>query len=235
MIAVMTSMPTDSSTSVLYAAAVESFIAFARTLTPAQWQMPVPCLPGWDVRDVLSHVSGVSDDAFAGRLDGVASDAWTASQIERNREHSVDQLLERWTEQYIGFGEILDAIGEHRPPFDCHAHEHDVRHALGLAGNRDHGVVEAGVNIMAQGFAELPFAVTIELDDGRSFTSGGDGGDEPGVTVRGLTMFEVFRSRLGRRARSQVEAYDWSGDDAQVAATIAAWFNFGPAEQPISE
>jgi hypothetical protein len=48
-------------------------------------------------------------------------------------------------------------------------------------------------------------------------------------------MFETYRSRLGRRARSQVESYSRSGDADVVAAAIDARFHFSPTEQPIDE
>jgi|GEM_PF-367093 len=228
--------PADMPTSVLYVAAVDSFLAFARTLTDEQWSTPVPCLPGWDVRDVLSHVAGIPDDAFAGRMEGAPGEAWTASQVERNRDLATAALLDRWAEQYVAFGDVLDGIGEHRPPFDCHAHEHDIRQALDLAGNRDSLVVEAAAVQLARGF-EPPTPVTIQFVDGRSFTTGNT---EPAnvdgaVSVRGISAFEIFRSRLGRRSRSQVEAYDWSGDDAAVSEVIDAWFQFGPADGPVLE
>jgi uncharacterized protein (TIGR03083 family) len=221
-------------TSALYVEAVESFIAFARTLSDEQWLTPVPCLPGWDARDVLSHVAGIPDDAFAGRMEGAPGEAWTASQVERNRDFTVEHLLAQWTEQYVGFGEVLDGIGEHRPPFDCHAHEHDIRHALGLAGNRAFLVVEVGAQTMATGH-ELAFPVTVHFDDGRSFISGADDAASEGVSVSGLTPFEVFRSGLGRRSRQQVEVYNWVGDVDQIAEAIDSWFSFGPAAGPINE
>ena len=56
-----------------------------------------------------------------------------------------------------------------------------------------------------------------------------------GVELSGATPFEVFRSKLGRRSRSQVEAYDWIGEPAAVAAVLDSWFEFGPAAQPIVE
>ena len=37
---------------------------------------------------------------------------------------------------------------------------------------------------------------------------------------------------LGRRSRSQVERYDWSGDPSAV---LDSWFLFGPAEHDIVE
>ena len=48
---------------------------------------------------MLSHVAGIPDDVFAGRIDGVATDPWTAAQVERNRSLAVDDLLARWDEQ----------------------------------------------------------------------------------------------------------------------------------------
>ena len=217
--------------SVLYVAAAESFIEFARTLDDDQWLTSVPCLPGWDVRDVLSHVAGIPDDAFAGRMEGAPGEAWTASQVERNRDMAAGDLLDRWSEQYVAFGDVLDAIGEHRPPFDCHAHEHDIRHALGLTGNRDSVVVEGAAVQMAR-TVEVPVAVTVTLDDGRSFTSGSG---DAAVTLQGIADFEIVRSRLGRRSRSQVEQYAWAGADADVAAAIDVWFMFGPADAPVTE
>jgi uncharacterized protein (TIGR03083 family) len=223
--------PADMPTSVLYGAAVESFIAFAQTLDDDQWLTPVPCLPGWDVRDVLSHVAGIPDDAFAGRMEGAPGEAWTASQVERNRDMAVGELLDRWAEQYVPFGDVLDGIGEHRPPFDCHAHEHDIRHALGLAGNRDSLIVQAAEVQLARSL-EAPVGVRVALGDGRSFTTGeGD----VAATLQGVSGFEVFRSRLGRRSRSQVRQYDWTGADADVLAAIDAWFVFGPADSPVVE
>ena len=53
--------------------------------------------------------------------------------------------------------------------------------------------------------------------------------------LRGVTPFEIVRSITGRRTREQVEAYDWAGEPDRIAAVVAEWFAFGPAEQPIIE
>ena len=128
---------TERGIAVRYDEATRSFIDFARTLSDADWATPVPCTPLWTVRDVLSHVSGIPDDGLAGRTDGAATEPWTASQVERNAGFTVDELLERWEGQYEVFGAALEAMGEDRPPYDCHSHEHDIRHALGRPGRRD--------------------------------------------------------------------------------------------------
>jgi uncharacterized protein (TIGR03083 family) len=183
----------------------------ARDLSADDWAAPVPCCPGWTVRDVLSHVAGIPDDVFAGRIDGVATDPWTAAQVERNRSLAVDDLLARWDEQSVPFAALMQQIEQDRPPIDCHAHEHDIRHALGRPGDRDSDIIVSAA-------AEM-------LDKLR----------EQGVELRGATPFEVFRSRLGRRSRSQLDDYDWVGEPDAVAAVRDAWFAFGPAEQPIIE
>ena len=41
-----------------------------------------PATPQWRVHDVLAHLVGVPDDVVHGRMDGLASDAWTQAQVD---------------------------------------------------------------------------------------------------------------------------------------------------------
>jgi uncharacterized protein (TIGR03083 family) len=214
-----------------YLLAQQSFSALARTLLADDWAMPMACTPEWTVRDALSHVAGIPDDALAGRMDGAPGEAWTAAQIERNRSLSVDELLDRWDEQTPAFASVLQQIGEGRPPFDLHTHEHDVRQALGRPGNRDSVLVEAMALDLAN-IADCPVALTVEFADGRVARSGDA---DRTVTLAGATPFEVFRSRPGRRSRAQVSAWQWAGDDADIEVVIDRWFIFGPSPDPILE
>jgi uncharacterized protein (TIGR03083 family) len=216
-----------------YVMAQASFAEFARTLSADDWATPTPCTPEWTVRDVLSHVAGIPDDALAGRMDGAPGDAWTAAQVERNASLSVAELLERWDAQTPGFADVLQQIGQGRPPFDCHTHEHDVRQALGRPGNRDSVIVELLALDLAS-IPDSPVALTVELADGRTVRSGPDD-DTHSVTLSGVTPFELFRSRPGRRSREQVRAWNWTGADADIDAIIASWFFFGPSLDPIIE
>lgn len=213
-----------------YRFAVDSFIDYARTLDDAAWATVVPCTPLWTARDVLSHVSGISDDAAAGRMEGAPGEAWTAAQIERNRAFSVDELLTRWGAQAPSFADLIEQVGQGRPPIDCHSHEHDIRHALGQPGARSNAIVDT------PSFATVaaPNRVMIELGDGSTVTTG-DLEAGTTVTLRGATTFELFRSRLGRRSRHQVRSYDWSGADNDIEAVIDVWFAFGPSPVPIVE
>jgi uncharacterized protein (TIGR03083 family) len=216
-----------------YRIAADSFIAFAGTLEPSDWHVGVPCTPEWTVRDVLSHVSGVPDDAIAGRMEGAPGEAWTAAQVDRNRDAEVEVLLARWAEQVPVFAGVLDQIGEFRPPIDCHSHEHDIRHALGRPGNRTNELVDLYGPEFAQ-LEELAVRFVVDLDDGRSVVSG-DVDAATTVELRGLSTFELFRSRLGRRSREQVLGYDWAGESDAVGQVVDRWFVFGPSRTPIDE
>jgi uncharacterized protein (TIGR03083 family) len=214
-----------------YLDASRSFIDLAGGLTPDEWATPVPCNPGWTARDVLSHVSGIPDDAIAGRMDGVASEPWTASQVERNAGFSVRELLDRWGEQREFFAEAIDAMGEHRPPFDCHAHEHDVRQAIGRPGNRDSRIVRECAEALLGNLAALPISLSVAFHDG-SVIDAGAGGPAIALTT---SRFEVFRSMLGRRSVHQVRALDWSGDADAIETAVGGWFTFGPSDLEIIE
>ena len=53
--------------------------------------------------------------------------------------------------------------------------------------------------------------------------------------LRSVTVFELFRSRLGRRSREQVRSCDWTGSDDDIDAVLDSWFIFGPSLLPIDE
>ncbi len=215
-----------------YRSAVDSFVALARTLTDDEWSTPVPCCPGWTCRDVLSHVSGIPDDALHGRLDGVATEPWTASQVERNAAFTVDELHERWRSQYETFAAAIETMDQSRPPCDSCSHEHDVRHAIGRPGDRADPMTRIAMREIVDGLGEVPVELTVETTDIGALRSGGAG---PTVTLRNVTGFDVFRSRLGRRSRTQVTSWDWSGDADAIATTLDHWFGFGPSENDVDE
>jgi hypothetical protein len=223
-------MAHQSSIAERYLFAVGSFLELARTLDEAAWSTPVPCTPPWTVRDVLSHVAGIPDDAIAGRMDGAPGEAWTAAQLERNRPFGVDELLTRWSQQAPIFAAVIDQMGEMRPPIDCHSHEHDIRHALARPGARSNEIIDTPSFAMVA----APTRVVIEFTDGTS-TITGDAASTSTVTLRGFTTFELFRSRLGRRSRQQLRAADWVGDDDDIEAVLDHWFSFGPSPEPIHE
>ena len=223
----------ERSISVRYNEAVESFVEFARSLTDEKWATHVPCTPLWTARDVLSHVSGLPDDGLAGRMEGAPGEAWTQAQVERNADLGVDELLDRLLSQYELLGAAIEEMGEGRPPFDCHSHEHDIRHAIGREGNQDSAIIDDFADLVGASLADLLVRVTITYGDGSVYEVGPI--DATAAATLSISKFDMFRSRLGRRTREQVRALEWGGDDAAIEAAIAAWFIFGPSEHVVDE
>ena len=52
--------------------------------------------PGWTVHDLVAHLAGLCDDWVEGRLDGYASDGWTATQVARFAHVPLDEVLASW-------------------------------------------------------------------------------------------------------------------------------------------
>lgn len=212
----------------LYRDAQRSFVELIRTFDEDDWRVAVPCCPGWTARDVLSHAAGVTLDIAEGNVEGAATDPWTAAQVERWRDTSVDELLTRWDDAIDGVADAIEAFGEARPPLDCHTHEHDLRHAVGRPGNRDSELMRTATTLFGGRPVGRPVEVT--FDDGSILTIPGEGSP---VVLDGVGSFELTRSRLGRRSSAQVRSWRWY--DQLTADELAAWFMFGPSPAPIDE
>ena len=132
---------------------------------------------------------------------------------------------------WSGDPEAIESMGQGRPPFDCHTHEHDLRHAIGRPGGREHPVVDALAAEASGALEHVPATLTIDFTDGGTHAAGGGG---PEATVS-LSRFEYFRSRFGRRSAAQLAAYDWSGDPGAIAAAQDGWWFFGIADEDIVE
>lgn len=211
----------------LYTEVVASAADLFESLSEDDWARPVPCTPEWTVRDLLSHTAGAADDITNGRIEGAASEAWTAAQVERYRDDDPAMLIARWREQAKPVGEMIEMVGEARPVFDTHSHEHDLRHAIGQPGNRETETIARAAKALSRSVAkDAPCTVRL--------TTGDEYGEGP-AAVEALTPFEVFRSRLGRRTPEQLREWAWSGPEADIDASIGQWFAFGPNLAPIHE
>jgi len=101
---------------------------------------PVPACEGWRVRDVIAHLSGLATDIAAGNLDGAATDAWTAAQVDARRDLSIADLLAESDEVGPQLASLLDDFpGRYgaQVAADISVHEHDIRGALQRPGARD--------------------------------------------------------------------------------------------------
>jgi hypothetical protein len=177
-----------------------------RDVDPSMLDEAAPATPGWRVRDVLAHMVGVTDDVVHGRLEGIATDPWTAAQVERRRDVSIAVLLGDWAQYGPGFEKLLVAAPVEiagQAIFDAVTHEHDVRQALSRPGARDSEAMQLSWAWLMSSRADAPAA--------RFVTEHGDevaGRGEPRVTVR-ASRFELIRATTGRRTAAEIAGYGW--------------------------
>jgi uncharacterized protein (TIGR03083 family) len=176
---------------------------------------PVPATPAWTVHDVVAHLAGVMTDVLAGNVEGAGTPPWTTAQVERGRDKSVAEILDTWSASADGFESFLSSPAGAKAGsavVDVHAHETDLRTALGLTPEVPDYVVSWIAERMREGFDSQVAAAGL-----------------PPVTVE-ASDFEMFRGRLGRRTREQVCAFGWSADPTPYLDTF---FLFGPTDEPV--
>jgi uncharacterized protein (TIGR03083 family) len=169
---------------------------------------PSPATPEWRVHDVLSHMVGVTDDVVNGRLDGVATEPWTAAQVDARRTRTAAELLEEWEATAPQFEAVLDAA----PPeivgqalFDAVTHEHDIRCALHAPGARDSDALDIAwdwlIGARSRGGGE---AIRFVTEAGEVVTGAG----LPTYSVE-ASRFELLRATVGRRSPAEIARYTW--------------------------
>lgn len=200
---------------------------------------PVPTCPDWTVHDVVAHLVGACADILAGNIEGVATEAWTAAQVEARRGASLVDLLDEWDD----VGPQVEALAGAFPGrageqwiTDQTTHEHDIRGALGRPGARDSAAADLALGFVVDvgldrslGARGLGPVEVVAGDDRWVVGSATPTGDDPSlrfvgdieaprhhrppsepVAVLKVTPFELFRALTGRRSARQIASFDWS-------------------------
>jgi uncharacterized protein (TIGR03083 family) len=188
--------------------------ALVRSASHEQLEAVAPATPAWRVRDVLAHMVGVPTDVLAGRMEGVASDAWTEAQVERYRGVPLEQVLAEWDEASATVEPMIPDFGvmAGQAIADVVTHEHDIRHALGATEARDSDAVLIGSAWCAQWIAKRSAGEglgTLRVETDLWTHTYGSG--EPDLVLRS-SAFELLRAATGRRSVAQIRAFDWSGE-----------------------
>jgi len=213
----------------LYGETRERLSGLVLRLNDNELATPVPTCPGWSVSDVMYHLLGVVEDVLAGRLTKLATDAETARQVARHRGTPVPSVLETWGELAPPFEELIDRAVSWPAVLDLASHEQDIRGALGRPGARDSDVVRVGAErLLARMQPSVSMRVVCEDFEAQV----GPDDSKQAELLLYTTRFDAFRWRMGRRSRSQVRGYDWSGDPTPV---IDQLFLFGPSPNDIIE
>lgn len=191
-----------------------------------------PATPEWTVHDLLAHLVGVTDDVVHGRLEGVATDPWTARQVEARRAVATAALLDEWDARAAAFEEMLASAPAEitgQAVFDAATHEHDLRHALGAPGARESDAVAIAWSWLVDARGRRGTAAI------RCVTEAGEvvaGVGDPAATVE-ASRFELLRASTGRRSASEIATYRW--DPAPDPQLVLAAPIFRLRDEPLGE
>ncbi len=223
----MASAGPEPALSQLYGQTQARVVALVTELDGRQVEALVPACPDWRVRDVVAHLTAVSEDVLEGRLTGPPSDEQTAAQVARFRDRPLSEVLARWDELGPQFGQAIDGFDVWPAVLDVATHEHDIRGAVGEPGARDSEVVRLGADRLLT-WMQPPVALRVVVED--ETYDLGPAGQEPIVLRTG--RFEALRWRMGRRSRLQLAGLDWAGDPSPVLGHLVV---FGPSPADITE
>ena len=221
--------PSEADLGLLYRGTRERLAGLVLGLDEAQLATPVPACPGWLVSDVIYHLLSVVEDVMAGRLTRPPTDAETSEQVARHRGRALPEAVEMWAEMAPAFEDLIAGARVWPAVMDVASHEQDIRGALGIPGSRDNEVVRLGAErLVTMMQPSQPIRIVCEDFEARV---GPDSETDQELLLR-TNRFETFRWRMGRRSRSQVKGFDWSGDPTPVFDEL---FVFGPSPADIVE
>jgi hypothetical protein len=183
-------------------------------------------------------LAGACDDLLEGRLDGVASDEWTAAQVVARADRSLDEILDEWAEVGPRVEQLFGDRGVHpQLLFDEVTHEHDVRSALDRPGAREDDAVTIALSFVVRAF---PQALGGAGAPALAFRFGGEevvladeGDGAPAQATLTATAFDLVRSCSGRRTLDQIAALDWGGADPAPWLPAFTWGPFTPPVAPV--
>ncbi|MFT5267320.1 MAG: hypothetical protein ACI88C_000744, partial [Acidimicrobiales bacterium] len=97
----------------LYARLQHLIVSQLSSLSDVDAQTAVPTCPGWSVKDVMAHVSGLVAETLAGVPLPRGSDEATARQVNDRAELSLAQLCCEW----VGNADAFAALGDEDPTY----------------------------------------------------------------------------------------------------------------------
>lgn len=163
----------------------------------------VPACPGWTVRQLIAHMVGVPEDVLAGRIDGLATDAWTQAQVDRHAGETLADLRHTLGGLAAEFDPVLRMVPapmNSQFVMDAVTHEHDLREAVGRPGAQDSSAVEVALAWLLR-FFRLPAEASAQL------------------AASGAPGFTVMRAMSGRMSVEAMNAAGLPGEE--IARSLA--------------
>jgi hypothetical protein len=186
----------------------------------------VRATPAWTVRDVLSHVTGITEDLNSLSFDAADADAWTRAQVTRHRDETVAETVAAWDREAprfeAGLGQLGYEWGAHYVA-DLLVHLTDVRASLGLPIPTDEQATRVALDFYLD---DLHAALTedaigtVDVETPPERRTVGAGTRRAGL--RG-DAFDVLRACAGRRTLREIRALAWTGDADPFVARISRY------------
>ena len=197
-------------------------------------RITIRACPQWTPRDLVGHLAGLAEDWVTTRLDGYASEAWTAAQIARHADQPLHDVLADW---HVA-GNRLVALDEHptmgRPARwalgDALVHEADLYESIGSDQRPPlEPIVRhlgAAMARWSPTLANAGIALHVVTDTAQQWTIGAPDGD--GITVS-VDEYDCWRTIYGRRGRAATTNLRWSGDPTAIIALALPYpFHYPP-------
>lgn len=176
---------------------------------------PVAATPGWTVKDVYSHLSGLCADVLEQNVKG--GDEWTATQVRDRSGMTLAEIAAEWAERGPELDAFIAAQDPSRTMFialDAWTHQQDVRSTVGEPRLADDPrlafLVDVACTVFARRLDEAGTpALRIVHGDAESVLGTGD----VGATLT-VDDYELMRFLFGRRTEDEMRAEPWDADPA---------------------
>jgi uncharacterized protein (TIGR03083 family) len=213
----------DADCGALYRTERRELLDLLRDLDAGELGAEVPATPGWDVRDVVAHLTGITADLNAQRFDDPSPEAWTERQVRSRRGSALADLEAEWEQEAGQFEEGLRLlgyeIGSHYVG-DLLQHSQDVREALRRPSLDDDLALAVALDFYLDVFSQALVgrglgAVVVRAGE-ESWTVGR--GDV--VATVGADRLPLFRAFGGR---TSPDGLAWTGDVDRVRSAVDAY------------
>jgi len=208
----------------LYAFERAALIDRVRRLNPADATTPVPACPGWTVKDVVAHLSGLVAETLADVPPPRGSDEATARQVGDRADWTLARVCDEWERNAAAFDEWAAGDPDYAAALagDLVVHGHDIAEALELPiAETSPGTLAATERYVAllqdRAAEQLDVALTVELLDVDFDARPPPAGSRP--LHLAAPPYELLRSVTGRRTRARVEAFEWTGDPSTLLSS----------------
>jgi len=216
----------------LYSSLQDRVTTHLNVFSSEQAAVQVAACPGWSVKDVMAHVSGLVAETLANVPLPRGSVEGTARQVSNRAEWSLSDVLSEWGSNAPAFADYADENPAYAAALasDLTVHFFDIADAVDVPVETD---TETTRHVAARYAGTLQGRVAETLDVGLTVALDGDVLDAPNPNASeqlklATTSYDFLRSVTSRRSRSQVEALDWSGDPSLILD--GPWAQYGPLQ-----